>query len=149
LFRVSEGAPDVYPGEQQDSLRLGAELSVMTEHRGLCEGFEAPLDNGGLFFDLRDGASMAEAENIADFLNCNVESMGTLTFGDAEDIAIEVENSRRNLDHVEEGLTEAVNVLTTSLTSRNIELAIQNLEGVKGWAGRLVEDWRRTIERFG
>ncbi len=149
LFRVSEGSTDVYEGDLPSTLRIRSELSIVTEHRGDCEGFDPPLDNGGFFFDLHEGISMADAESVADFLNRHVESMGTLTLGDAEDIAIEVTNSRSNLLHVEDGLTGAVEALKANLTVRNIDAAIESLKSIEGWAWRLADDWRRTIERFG
>lgn len=111
-------------------------------------GFDPPLDNGGFIFDLRDGTSMIEAKKIADFLNQHLTTIGTVTFGDAEDLAVEVENSKRNLESIQEGLTEAVAVLKAHLADGNTGAAIESLRAVEGWGLRLADDWRHTIERF-
>jgi hypothetical protein len=148
LFRVSEYSPEIREGEQPGTLRIAPVPFICTDHRGACAGFEPPLENGGFIFDLRPGTTMGQAKELADLLNRHVESLGTLTFGDAEDIIREVEISERNWENVEEGLTEAVEALEAKLATGDLAGAIQALAAVKGWAWRLSSDWGRTLIRF-
>ena len=148
LFKVSEYSPEVREGKQPGTLRIVPVPGIVAEHSRECEGFESPLDNGGFIFDLRDGTSMDEASKIADFLNQNLLSIGTVTFGDAEDIAREVDNSERNLANVKEGLTDAVVALEANLAAGKLEAAIESLKAVKGWAWQLSRSWAQTIERW-
>jgi hypothetical protein len=151
LFMVREESPEMRKGRQEGNLQVLRKASnpfISTEHRGDCEGFDAPLGNGGFLFDLRDGTSMNDAKKIAEFLNRNLESIGTITFGDAEDIAVEVDNSEHTQQIVKDGLTEALTAMKSSLATGDVQGAIKGVEAVEGWANRLIDDWTRMIGMF-
>ena len=148
LFRVSEYSAEVREGEQPGTLRIAPVPFICTDHRGECEGFEPPLENGGFVFDLRPGTTMEQAKELADLLNRRVESLGTLTFGDAEDITREVEGSEHVREIAEEGLTEAVITLEAKLRAGDLAGALESLPAVRCHARHLVQEWARTLIRF-
>jgi len=151
LFRVADGRSELEKGAQDGTLVTLRRVShpfIVAEHASESEGFKPPLDNGGFIFALRDHTSMEEAKDIANFLNRNLQTIGTITFGDAEDVAAEVEQSKLNLVQVKEGLTGAVAVLEARLTAGDLQGATQSVEAVKGWAGRLSNEWAGLLEKF-
>jgi hypothetical protein len=150
LFRVADGRSELEKGAQDGTLVTLRRVShpfIVAEHASECEGFKPPLDNGGFIFAIRDHTSMEEAKDIANFLNRNLQTIGTVTL-DAEDVAAEVEQSKLNLVQVKEGLTDAVAVLEARLTAGDLQGATQSVEAVKGWAGRLSNEWAGTLEKF-
>ena len=146
LFKVSEFSPEVREGASEGTLRIAPVPYIGTEYCGIAD--EDVLEGGHLSFDLRDDTSMEEAANIAKFLNRNLMSVAVTRFGDAEDVAVEVENSSLNLSHVRDGFTGAVAALRKNLAANNVQAAIESLEAVEGWALRLLDDWGDALSRF-
>jgi hypothetical protein len=148
LFKVSEFSPELREGNVEGTLRIDPVPFISTEYRGVG-GDEDVLDGDLLGFDLKDGTSMADAKRIATFLNQNLESIAVTRFGDAEDIAVEVDNSEHTQQIVKDGLTEALTAMKNSLAAGDVQGAIKSVEALEGWAGRLFDDWTHTINRFG
>ena len=146
LFKVSELEPEVREGASEGTLRIAPVPFIGTEYCGVAD--EDALNGSHLSFDLRDGTSMEEATSIAKFLNRNLVSVAITRFGDAEDVAIEVENSSLNLSHVRDGVTGALAALGKNLAANNVQAAIESLEAVRGWSFRLLDDWSQALNRF-
>src|SRR5579864_4337745 len=147
LFKVSEFSPEVREGAVEGTLRIAPVPFISAEFRGL-EGDEDALEGSLLGFDLHEGASMEEAKRIAEFLNRNLEAVSITRFGDAEDIAIELDNSENVRVAVERGITEALIAMKDNLAASNLEAATKGVEAVEGWARRLLDDWATVIRRF-
>ena len=149
LFKVSEYSPELREGvvEGNVTVRIDPYPFISAEYRGLS-GDEDALEGNLLGFDLREGTSMEEAKRIANFLNDNLESISITRFGDAEDIAVMVDNSQNSRLGVEQGVTEALAAMKDNLAASNLEGVAKSVEAVEGWTCRLLKDWEETLQRF-
>src|SRR5690242_9535169 len=64
---------------------------IVAEHSSEYGEYSPPLHNGRFFFGIRGNASIERAKELSDYLNRNLETIGTETL-DSEDVATEVAN---------------------------------------------------------
>jgi hypothetical protein len=120
---------------------------IMAEQCDRKPAAEYPLKNPD-FLSLapKEGTSVDEAQQIADFLNDHVEQVGITRFGDAEDSARYVRQSERE-QKIDLGRFQMVlQMLRDKLEAQDITGATEALRPVESVVGDLITGWAKSVK---
>ena len=130
-FKVKEGPCDPF---------------VLLEPAGREPAAARPLKGFDLaFFTLRQGISLDEAQQIADFLNENLLFFSISSFGDAQDTDRELRLSERRRGIQHEHFALVLAGLKEALAAGNIDSALEAIKAVEAVALRVTEEWGEAV----
>jgi len=130
-FKVKEGPCDPF---------------VLLEPAGREPAAARPLKGFDLaFFTLRQGISLDEAQQVADFLNENLLFFAIASFGDAQDKKRELRLSERRRGIVHERFSLVLAGLKEALAIGNIDSAQEGIKAVEAEALSVIEEWGKAV----
>ncbi len=145
-FVVKEGPPLTHE-PREGVIELSDVVFIMAEPYGRVPIEDRPLqDPDFLSFALSLGTSLEKAQEVADFLDENLESIAITRFGDAQDAARDVMQSERVQRIDTERFAGAISFLRERLAANDVPGTTEALKAIESEVAHLNKAFIKALD---